>query len=109
MFAGQPDHLHRLMARIEEKISDGRILDLITGWLKADILKGLERWTPTQGSPQGSVISPLLANIYLDPLDRLMAGHGYRMVRYADDFVILTASRGEADAALGLAVRVFAM
>jgi RNA-directed DNA polymerase len=38
-----------------------------------------------QGSPQGAVISPLLANIYLDPLDRLMADHGYRMVRYADD------------------------
>lgn len=92
----------QLMARIEEKVSDGRILDLIEGWLKADILKGLERWTPTQGTPQGAVISPLLANIYLDPLDRLMAGHGYHMVRYADDFVILTGSQEEAEAALGL-------
>ena len=76
------------------------VLDLIRGWLKADILKGLERWTPTQGSPQGAVISPLLANIYLDPLDVLMASHGYRMVRYADDFVILCRSREEADTAL---------
>ena len=59
-------------------------------------------WTPTQGSPQGAVISPLLANIYLDPLDRLMAERGYRMVRYADDFVILCRSREEADAALDL-------
>ena len=42
----------RLMARVEEKISDGRVLDLIRSWLKADILKGLERWTPTQGSPR---------------------------------------------------------
>ena len=74
-----------LMARVEERISDGRILDLIGGWLKADILKGTERWTPTGGTPQGSVISPLLANIYLHPLDVLMAAHGYRMVRYADD------------------------
>ena len=61
------------MARIEERISDGRVLGLIRGWLTADILKGLERWTPTQGSPQGAVISPLLANIYLDPLDKLLA------------------------------------
>ena len=92
----------RLMARVGEKVSDGRLLDLIRAWLKADILKGLERWTPTGGTPQGGVLSPLLANIYLDPLDRLMAERGYRMVRYADDFVILTRSRAEADAALAL-------
>ena len=89
-----------LMARVESKVSDGRLLDLIRGWLKADILKGLERWPPVQGSPQGAVISPLLANIYLDPLDKLMAGQGYRMVRYADDFVIWCRTREEADAAL---------
>ena len=88
------------MARVEEKVSDGRVLDLIRGWLKADILKGLERWTPTRGSPQGAVISPLLANIFLDPLDAAMAERGRRMVRYADDFVILCRTREEADAAL---------
>ena len=90
----------RLLARVEEKVSDGRVLDLIRGWLKADILKGLERWTPARGSPQGAVISPLLANIYLDPLDAAMAERGRRMVRYADDFVILCRTREEADAAL---------
>jgi RNA-directed DNA polymerase len=79
----------RLMERVEARISDGRVLDLLRGWLKADILAGLERWTPTQGAPQGAVISPLLANIYLHPLDELMASHGYRIVRYADDFVVL--------------------
>lgn len=89
-----------LVARVEAKIIDGGVLDLIRGWLKADILKGLERWTPTQGSPQGAVISPLLANIYLDPLDKLMAARGFRMVRYADDFVILCRTREDADAAL---------
>lgn len=95
----------RLIQRIEARISDGRILDLIRGWLKADILHGLERWTPLKGSPQGAVISPLLANIYLDPLDRLMAERGYPMVRYADDFVILTRSHIEAQAALELVRR----
>jgi RNA-directed DNA polymerase len=91
-----------LMQRIEGRISDGRVLDLIRGWLRADILHGLERWTPAKGSPQGAVISPLLANIYLDPLDRLLADRGYLMVRYADDFVILTRSHVEAEAALEL-------
>jgi RNA-directed DNA polymerase len=90
----------RLMDRVEEKVSDGRVLDLIKSWLTADILKGLERWTPTGGTPQGAVISPLLANIYLDPLDKLMAANGFRMVRYADDFVVLCSSRGAAEAAL---------
>jgi RNA-directed DNA polymerase len=79
----------RLMQRVEARISDGRVLDLLRGWLKADILAGMERWTPTGGTPQGAVISPLLANIYLHPLDELMAAQGYRMVRYADDFVVL--------------------
>ena len=92
----------RLMARVEAKVSDGRVLDLIRGWLKADILKETERWTPVQGSPQGAVISPLLANIYLDPLDRLLAMHGYAMVRYADDFVILCRTRGDAEQALDI-------
>jgi len=90
----------RLMARVEAKVSDGRVLDLIRGWLKADVMKELERWTPTRGSPQGAVISPLLANIYLDPLDAAMAERGYRMKRYADDFVILCRTREEAEAAL---------
>jgi RNA-directed DNA polymerase len=92
----------RLMARVEERISDGRVLDLVRSWLKADILQDLNRWTPVAGTPQGAVISPLLANIYLDPLDRLAAEHGYPMVRYADDFVILARSHAEAEAALAL-------
>jgi RNA-directed DNA polymerase len=90
----------RLMQRVEERISDGRILGLLRSWLEQDILQEMRRWTPTQGTPQGAVISPLLANVYLHPLDELMAVRGYRMVRYADDFVVLCKSREEADAAL---------
>ena len=90
----------RLMRRVEERISDGRVLALLRGWLEQDILHEMKRWTPTQGTPQGAVISPLLANIYLHPLDELMAARGYRMVRYADDFVVLCKSREEAAAAL---------
>ena len=92
----------RLMARVEARISDGRVLDLIRGWLNADILQGLERWTPTGGTPQGAVLSPLLANIYLHPLDVALAERGFHMVRYADDFVILTRTRAEAEEALAL-------
>jgi RNA-directed DNA polymerase len=90
----------QLMRRVEERVSDGRILALLRGWLKQDIMRDLQRWTPTEGTPQGAVISPLLANIYLHPLDELMAARGYRMVRYADDFVVLCKTREEADAAL---------
>ena len=90
----------RLMERVSERLSDGRVLDLLRLWLGQDILRGLERWTPTAGTPQGAVISPLLANIYLHPLDELMAACGHRMVRYADDFVVLCASREEAETAL---------
>ena len=90
----------KLMERVESRISDGRVLELIKSWLKQDILKGLERWTPTSGSPQGAVISPLLANLYLHPLDERLMAEGYRMVRYADDFVVLCANREEAEAAL---------
>ena len=85
----------RLMALVAEKVSDGRILQLIEGYLKQGVMDGLSEWTPEQGSPQGAVISPLLSNIYLNPLDQKMARDGYEMVRYADDFVILCRSAEE--------------
>lgn len=90
----------RLMDRLREKISDGALLKLIESFLTADILDGMERWTPEAGAPQGAVLSPLLSNIYLDPLDHLAAQTGLRMVRYADDFVILCRTAEEARAAL---------
>jgi RNA-directed DNA polymerase len=90
----------RLMARVAASISDGRVLALLDGFLRQDIMKDMARWAPTAGTPQGAVISPLLANLYLHPLDLLMEQSGWRMVRYADDFVILCRSQDEALAAL---------
>lgn len=90
----------RLMALVEGSISDGRVLALIESFLRQDVMTGMERWQPTSGTPQGAVISPLLANLYLHPLDCLMERSGRRMVRYADDFVILCRSEAEAEAAL---------
>jgi RNA-directed DNA polymerase len=92
----------RLVSRIREKVSDGRVISLIEMFLKQGVLDGLREWTPTHGSPQGAVISPLLSNVYLDPLDREMAERGFQMVRYADDFVVLCRTRAEAEAALEL-------
>ena len=90
----------RLMTLVERSISDGRVLALLDGFLRQDIMKDVARWTPTAGTPQGAVISPLLANLYLHPLDLLMEHSGSQMVRYADDFVILCRSEAEARAAL---------
>lgn len=90
----------RLMDRITERIRDGRLLALLEAWLKQDVVQGMKRWTPTGGTPQGAVISPLLANLYLHPLDTWMTQRGYRMVRYADDFVILCSSAEQAQRAL---------
>ena len=90
----------RLMALAGQKVADGRVLSLIEAFLKQGVLDGLREWTPEMGSPQGAVISPLLSNIYLDPLDHLMAQEGFEMVRYADDFVILCRSPEEANRAL---------
>lgn len=92
----------RLMMRLKEKIADGSVLSLIESFLKANILDGLEEWTPTTGAPQGAVLSPLLSNVYLDPLDHEMARAGFAMTRYADDFVILCRSADEASRALEL-------
>jgi RNA-directed DNA polymerase len=87
------------MEQVQRRIADGRILELIEGFLKQQILEDLKLWTPQKGTPQGAVISPLLSNIYLHEVDKAMQSAGYEMVRYADDFVILCRSRQEAIAA----------
>jgi RNA-directed DNA polymerase len=92
----------RLLALVGQKVSDGRILALVAAFLEQGVLDGLKEWTPEQGTPQGAVCSPLLSNIYLDPLDHVMAERGFEMVRYADDFVVLCRSSPEATAALAV-------
>ena len=91
----------RLMKLLEEQIADGPMLELIRKMLRQGVMETGQGWQPTeQGTPQGAVVSPLLANIYLNPLDHLMARQGREMVRYADDFVILCESQAEAQAVL---------
>ena len=91
----------RLMRRVEERLADGRVLALLRSYLDQEVMEELTRHEPTdRGTPQGAVISPLLANIYLDPLDHLLADSGVEMVRYADDFVLLCRSEEAAKAAL---------
>src|SRR5208337_4825800 len=90
----------QLLERVKAKVSDGRILKLLETFLTQGVLEEMNLWTPEAGTPQGAVVSPLLSNIYLDALDHEMAGKGMEMVRYADDFVVLCGTEGEAQRAL---------
>lgn len=91
----------KLLARVGEKVADGRVLKLLEKFLRQGVMETGREWEPTEnGTPQGAVISPLLANVYLDPLDQEMVRKGRRMTRYADDFVILCQSEAEAQAVL---------
>jgi len=90
----------RLMECVCSCIADGKILDLIQSYLDQGIMEEMSYWEPEKGVPQGAVISPLLANIFLNAFDWTMHQYGIRIVRYADDFVMLCRNRDEAEAAL---------
>lgn len=90
----------QLMKLVEAHIADTRVLGLIEAFLKAGIMEGMESWEPEEGTPQGGVVSPLLANIYLNPLDWILKQSGMETVRYADDMVILCRDVESATAAL---------
>jgi len=90
----------RLLDLVRQQISDSRVLALIKMYLDQEIMEELRLWTPETGVPQGAVLSPVLANLYLNPLDHQMAERDYEMVRYADDFVILCRTLEDAQAAL---------
>ena len=91
----------RLMELIKERVADGRVLKLIEAYLKTGVMETMKSWKAEKGTPQGAVISPLLANIYLNPLDWIVAQSGLEMIRYADDMVILCRSQQQAEEALG--------
>jgi RNA-directed DNA polymerase len=92
----------RLLALVRKRIADGKVLRLLEQYLRAGVMASGKDWQPSeQGTPQGAVISPLLANLYLNPLDHEMAGKGYQMIRYADDFVVCCRTEAQAHAALG--------
>ena len=91
----------KLMTAVGEHVADGAVMELIQRFLKQGVLESGKGWSPTdKGTPQGGVLSPLLANIYLNRLDHLMAGAGWIMIRYADDFIILCQSQEQAQEAL---------
>lgn len=91
----------RLLDLVRQRVADGKVLGLLQAFLRAGILEAGQDWQPTeQGTPQGSVISPLLSNLYLNPLDHLMARQGYEMIRYADDLVVCCRNEAQARQAL---------
>lgn len=90
----------KLMKLVEEQIADSKVLALIQQYLNQEVMDAAKSWTPETGTPQGAVISPLLANIYLNPLDWLMLENGYEMTRYADDFVVMCKTENEAHQAM---------
>jgi len=88
-----------LMEQVAWEVSDPKVLGLIRQFLKAEVMEDGQRWQPEGGTPQGAVLSPLLANIYLHRFDLEMTRAGYKLVRYADDFVVLCRTRSEAEQA----------
>ena len=92
----------RLLREVQKEIADGSVLELIESFLKQSVMDELKEHTPDKGTPQGAVISPLLANIYLHPVDLALRDAGFDVVRYADDLVILCETEGQARDALRL-------
>ncbi len=95
-----------IIAELSTEIADGNILQLIERFLKSGVMEEGQLRPTHKGTPQGGVISPLLANIVLNRLDHELEKQGYKFVRYADDFVILCKSKIQAQEALDFAKRI---
>lgn len=104
-FFGSVDH-QKLLALVNQRVSDGRVLGLVKQILEAGCVAEGKRLPTERGTPQGGVISPLLSNILLTPFDREMRRKGYRLTRYADDWLVTCESRREACAALEAATGI---
>ena len=104
-FFGSVDH-EKLLLLLRQRIADGRVLTLIESILKAGCYAHGETLPTDQGTPQGGVVSPLLSNVLLTPFDREMRRKGYRLTRYADDWVVTCTTRAEAQSALDAATRI---
>lgn len=91
-----------LLRDVKKYISDGRVLTLLESYLTQDVMDGMKTWKPTMGTPQGAVVSPLLANLYLHAVDQALCAAGLKVVRFADDLVLLCRSESEANQALVL-------
>jgi len=104
-FFGSVDH-EKLLTLVNQRVSDGRVLGLLEQILQAGCVAKGKRLATEQGTPQGGVVSPLLSNILLTPFDREMRRKGYRLTRYADDWLVTCKSRREAQAALIAAQRI---
>ena len=95
---------HDLIIRqFRQRITDGSVLSLLRQFLESGVMVGFHLEETELGSPQGGVISPLIANVYLDAFDQFMKARGHRIVRYADDILILSGSRAGAENALRVA------
>ena len=106
-FFGSVDH-ERLLELVNQRVSDGRVLGLLRQMLTAGVVVEGRRLATEKGTPQGGIVSPLLSNILLTPFDWEMRHRGYRLTRYADDWLITCRTRAEAHAALGVATRILA-
>ena len=86
-----------LVELVKARVSDVNVLELLQQFLDQRVVEGMKHWTPMAGTPQGSVISPLMANLYLHGLDELLSTDGHQYVRFADDFVVMCRTREEAE------------
>jgi len=104
-FFGSADH-EKLLTLVAQRVADGRVLRLIKAMLKAGSYGKGQLFPSERGTPQGSVVSPLLSNILLTPFDREMRLRGYQLTRFADDWVVTCRSAAEARAAVAAAGRI---